>query len=380
MSDIFCVRLTTGAGDMIPYKGIRLKRGPPSDDKYILIKAKSFEKNKVNLSRAYRMNSPGTYSVQLKMSLNFREDQIGTILTQNVDSNTEEFVVEQTGAITESRIEQAGTSRLSHKKPPCSGPQGPKSPKLVGHYPNSSDREETTKAYKLAYSAIEGSIPRTTGDRRLYRTWFGVPYNSKVQSNYATMKSAMENTEFTLHACPTKEENEDTPEGSYFGFAYTPEPPSYSITPIIYLGDLYFKARQQGGDSKMGVIVHEMSHAAAGTHDVTIDGDEVYGSGECRDLAKNHPEMARDNADNYEYFSEAIYPESRVACHVLWPVLYVIFNILDFKVKSCWWNLELCHTVQARNLLQWVKQLESISSGGIPQHVKGVVNHYGCGC
>ena len=126
LSDIFCV--STGAGDMIPYKGIQLKRGPPSDDEYILIKAKSSKTKTVNLSRAYRMNSPGTYSVQLKMSLKFCEDKLGTNLTQKVHSDI--AVAKQTGEVTESRKEQAGTRKTPSYK---LRPPGPKSPPLAVH-------------------------------------------------------------------------------------------------------------------------------------------------------------------------------------------------------------------------------------------------------
>ena len=301
MSDIFRVKFTeSGNVKIIPYNGILLKRGPPTDEEYVPIKAKSSKEEKINLSHAYLINFPGIHTVQLKMSLKFYEDKFsGTHFVQKVDSNTAQFTItdeEQNGVVNKSRREPDGAPL--YKIPTSSNPPGPKSPKLVGNYPNPRDEGETEHAYKLAYSAIEKSIPSTTENPELYKEWFGDPYTPTAKSNYTTMKSTMEKTEFTLHACPTKEENKNTPETSYHGF-------TYRDGSTIYLGDLYFDADLEGTDSKMGTIVHEMSHSAAGTKDVEQDGDYVYGQEECQKLAMDHPELAIINADNHEYFSEA---------------------------------------------------------------------------
>ena len=302
MSDIFNVQLT-GSGK-IPYSGILLKRGPPSEKEYILIKSKSSEENKVNLSHAYCIDSPGNHTVQLKISLKFQdpneEKHSGNHFVQKVESNMAEFTVTErkhTGEVTKRRIEPDRTRGTPlFKKPDASGP---KSPKLAGNYPSPRDKGETKHAYKLAYSAIEKSIPSTTETSELYKEWFGDPHKPTVKSNYTTMKSTMEKTEFTLHARPTEDENGDKlKEISYYGF-------TYKDNSTIYLGDCYFDADLEGTDSKMGTIVHEMSHAAAGTEDVKQDGNYVYGQEECQKLAMDHPELAIINADNYEYLSEA---------------------------------------------------------------------------
>jgi len=60
----------------------------------------------------------------------------------------------------------------------------------------------------------------------------------------------------------------------------------------------YFKLRDGGMNSKMGSIGHELTHAFAGTK------DHVYGMDKCMQLAKNTPDLAIENADNYEYFME----------------------------------------------------------------------------
>lgn len=49
-----------------------------------------------------------------------------------------------------------------------------------------------------------------------------------------------------------------------------------------------------------GILVHEASHfkANGGTKDY------VYGMEKCKRMARNNPDNAVNNADNYEYFAQ----------------------------------------------------------------------------
>ena len=54
------------------------------------------------------------------------------------------------------------------------------------------------------------------------------------------------------------------------------------------------------------MIVHELSHALAGTVDIQLDeGVSVYGVENCKKLPKENPQLAIQNADNCEYFVES---------------------------------------------------------------------------
>ncbi len=63
---------------------------------------------------------------------------------------------------------------------------------------------------------------------------------------------------------------------------------------------LFFRARSDGYDSAAGIVIHEVSHAAARTRDIaySVRGAAV--------LAKDDPSGAAQNADNYEYFVESL--------------------------------------------------------------------------
>ncbi|HSB80373.1 MAG TPA: M35 family metallo-endopeptidase, partial [Candidatus Methylomirabilis sp.] len=49
-------------------------------------------------------------------------------------------------------------------------------------------------------------------------------------------------------------------------------------------------------------IVHEFTHILCGTEDETVGKEEQYGLTKCLTLAADHPDQARQNADNWSYF------------------------------------------------------------------------------
>ena len=77
---------------------------------------------------------------------------------------------------------------------------------------------------------------------------------------------------------------------------------AYTMTQSGAMGfcELFFRARQDGFDTAAGIVVHEVSHAAARTRDV------AYSVRGATLLAKEDPAAAATNADNYEYFVESL--------------------------------------------------------------------------
>lgn len=74
----------------------------------------------------------------------------------------------------------------------------------------------------------------------------------------------------------------------------------------IYLCQAYERAALTGEDSKMGTLLHELTHAVAYTDDVGCDdGKKCYGRERCRSMADAHPDRAVKNADSYEFFLES---------------------------------------------------------------------------
>jgi peptidyl-Lys metalloendopeptidase len=69
---------------------------------------------------------------------------------------------------------------------------------------------------------------------------------------------------------------------------------------IVGLCPSFFRASLQGFDNRWGILIHEASHVAAGTQDF------VYGPRAALVLAKQDPQRAAMNADNYEYYVETL--------------------------------------------------------------------------
>jgi len=68
---------------------------------------------------------------------------------------------------------------------------------------------------------------------------------------------------------------------------------------LLGLCQPFFRARLDGGqDNRWGIVIHEMTHIAAGT------GDYAYQPRGAQVLAKEDPSRAARNADSYEYFVE----------------------------------------------------------------------------
>lgn len=67
---------------------------------------------------------------------------------------------------------------------------------------------------------------------------------------------------------------------------------------VIGLCPVFFRRPLHGRDSRLGIIVHEVSHIAGGTQ------DHAYSPQQAEELAKSDPIKAAGNADSYEYFIE----------------------------------------------------------------------------
>jgi len=72
----------------------------------------------------------------------------------------------------------------------------------------------------------------------------------------------------------------------------------------IYCCSAFWTAPVAGGyDTRAGTLIHELSHF----NNIGSTGDYAYGTGAARNLASTNPDRARQNADNYEYFSESLW-------------------------------------------------------------------------
>ncbi len=122
-----------------------------------------------------------------------------------------------------------------------------------------------------------------------FRRWFGTGPVAPVRRNLVIIADYLARQRPPQIACNSPNM---CPRGR---FAYT-----MNATGAMGFCELFFNARSDGWDSRAGIVIHEVSHAAARTRDVaySVRGAAV--------LAKDDPASAAINADNYEYFVESL--------------------------------------------------------------------------
>lgn len=272
----------------VQYEGLLFKRAAPTLEEYLRVPARSSLSASVDLTLAYNIQEADTYSIQLKMDLQYFEAGLGqptNTSSQTVSSNISQFST--TGnKPPKLTIAQTLLKNMSQDFESTSEVNGAITPSFSG---TGTSRDQTTAktAFATAYSAVYKSYQSVTSDLRSYQTWFGPTYYSNyVMGIYLSVYEAMGNTRFTLYF--------HGPECDKGVFAYT-----FFRSTYLYLCDGYFAAPTTGSDSKVGTLVHELTHAVGETEDYE------YGEAACQNLALNDPQRAIMNADNYEYFTEA---------------------------------------------------------------------------
>jgi peptidyl-Lys metalloendopeptidase len=76
-------------------------------------------------------------------------------------------------------------------------------------------------------------------------------------------------------------------------------PPYFNLPPLDVLQP---GARRSDNGTREGTIIHEISHFDV----VTGTEDHCYSRTECAEMAASNPELAIENADSYQYFTEDV--------------------------------------------------------------------------
>lgn len=167
-------------------------------------------------------------------------------------------------------------------EPPCAG----------------SDLTMARSAASGAKAAVDHAITAidAADDKTMKRlsTWFGVKNSAEMQQVRQTFVASRVFLDGAVFLCSVKT---DIKIGDVY--AYVRSDKSFVIT----LGAFFLSAPETGYDSKLGVIIHEMTHfVLAGA-----TKDKTYGVSGAKSLAASDPAAARKNADNYEYFTESVH-------------------------------------------------------------------------
>jgi len=272
-------------GKLVEYVGRHFKRGLPTAEDYIEIKAGQTLSAEVDLSAHYAMREAGNYRVQFvghfhdsfavkpakpgtpeKLVPVSDKDLRSPLVSLWVDGVSVPLSSEPTGVL---NFAKAGS--VSYVG--CSNSQ-------VTDINNGHSASKTMAADSNNYLASGAAGPR-------YTTWFGT-YSaqnySTIKSNFLAIGDAINNKPLVFNCGCTS---------TAYAYVYPTRP--YEV----FLCKAFWSAPTSGTDSKGGTIVHEISHfdVVAGTDDL------AYGQTNCKKLASN-PKRAIKNADSHEYFAE----------------------------------------------------------------------------
>lgn len=149
---------------------------------------------------------------------------------------------------------------------------------------------EAKKALLLAKKGIDTGDPTAAAHMT---KWFGVVNSVQAKQVSDRLVRIIAFTDGATYQCETA--------SIKLGDVYAYVTPDKSF--LITLGSFFFTAPTTGFSSKMGTLVHEMSHfVLAGA----AKDPKIYGPDEAVQLAKTSPDSAQNNAENIEYFVESI--------------------------------------------------------------------------
>lgn len=264
-------------GEAVAYLGRMFKRGAPTRADYLVVRPGETLSANVPLASLYDLSRPGEYTVRYRLEL---EDAFGRNASERAEqlsSNTLTLWLEG-----EDLSELGGYEDLA----------GPSQDALTPTYRNCSSSRKTSISNALSTSqsyagnALAYLNAGSTGAR--YTTWFGAYTSSRystARSHFSSIDSTIRTKTITFDCGCTD---------SAYAYVYPNQP--Y----VVYLCNAFWSAPNGGTDSKAGTIVHELSHFNV----VAATDDWAYGQTACKNLARNNPKKAVDNADSHEYFAE----------------------------------------------------------------------------
>ena len=241
------------------------------DNDYIIIGAKEEISTSIKLSKYYKMQTEGNYTIRCNMNLGL------TKIGQNkkyLSLSSNYINIYFTPSFTDS-------------------PFSKKSSKAKFNGCTQSKKNILNAAYNQArniasesYSTLNNAPIRTWGNR--YNVWFGEAYwvrQKKVISNFKKIKDALPKLTYDCSSC----QNPYT-----YSYIYPSKPHT------IYLCDSFWDLpTTNGAKSKAGLLIHETSR-----FDIVANTD-IGTSGETatQNLSIYYPSKTATNASSYEYFA-----------------------------------------------------------------------------
>ena len=275
-------------GRSLEYKGIFVHRDPPTKDEFVLLKAGERITGTVQINEAFTLTGDGLYTIEyinplmvipkddMNQEYAMTQVDVNKLIYINLDDTDELFcpVAEEEGEeipddYDSVSIESCSTASFT------GGTKKQRSDILKGH-------KKLCSKFKVAMNKVKkGSF---------YTTWFGVYTTTrakKVKQVCSKCSNGLKNNAVKYVINPSRCQsnwNAFTCKGCK----------TVSLCPA-YHGKKVFCV-SSGAPTKEGILAHEWSHAFGRTD------DNAYGATANKNLAKNNPDKAVNNADTYEYW------------------------------------------------------------------------------
>lgn len=280
--DLFDVAV---GGQEVEYVGAWYKRGAPTKDDWMTLKAGESRSIDLDLSVAYPFAASGQYEMKYSALINNAYDDTLASKAGAADS-VESFPVTRWVDGSDQFLGSSIAEEISY---------GVKALNPTPTFESCSTTRQgqlntalsSARTYAINSDNYFTAKTWSTVTAR-YTTWFGSASSTRfgtAKSNYDKIENTLSNTRMTFNCSCTD---------SYYAYVYPTQP--YRI----YLCNAFWSAPNTGTDSRAGTIIHETSH-----FDVVANTDDLaYGQTAAKKLATTNPSKSVRNADTHEYFSE----------------------------------------------------------------------------
>jgi len=283
-ANIFSV---TQKGKPLPYTGISVKRGAPTDADYVLFQPGESRSVTVNLSQYYKMENIGEYAVGYRGHVKFAPGSSNkSVADAHVSPKTATVVTDPVSFSFTPAEKKTVDAKLAAAFEYCDATQ-------ISTLNSAHDAAigiAGTAASDMNAAPVPTSAPR-------YAEWFGAPDTTRhntVTGHFNDVMTILDGEQVTFSCDCSAVSDPDTT----FAYVY-----ASSQDYVYHICGAFWNADLLGTDSQAGTLVHESIHFVdyADTGDTT---DYAYGQSACRDLADSTPDDAVHNPDSHEYFAE----------------------------------------------------------------------------
>uniref|UniRef100_A0A1X7TZE1 Lysine-specific metallo-endopeptidase domain-containing protein n=1 Tax=Amphimedon queenslandica TaxID=400682 RepID=A0A1X7TZE1_AMPQE len=269
-------------GRPLKYEGMYVRRLPPTKKNFVLLEAGESISATVQITDIFSIDTDGLYTVQYSRPLQYLS--VNEMSAMSIDQLRESIVresvqlyLEDTSVLLKPKVEKVKIDYTVHLQD-CS------SASFSG---GDKQKNETLEAHKKLCSGSGKAQGEVGNGIAISTTWFGVysaDRTNTARKTYEDIKNGLGNTSVTYY--------NDGPDCEAGDYAYVWS----NIKDTVYLCDLYYNSQtlcSKSAESKEGTLLHEWSHSFAGT--------DYYGRDLCKQLARDDPDNAVKNADNYAY-------------------------------------------------------------------------------